>query len=287
MTSSQPKNSFPKTVWKFISDYWIDIPNGLIPILLGITGFFNNGNYSSLIINSDQKKTIEFWTALLIVVLTMLSLLFFVLNLQRGRRFSAIQQENESLKKQVLTYDTVIDEHTDRLLSSFAKTHLKFGSISGCYERITIYVHDPLGYFVPIGRYSDNPEFQKKGRSKYQDNQGFIAKAWQENYYFKNDYPDPSANPIQYTDYLRSEGLPANTINKIKMKSTLLFGYRIRDLITDKPIALMILESTKKNRYKQRDLQSKFDIVNKDISTLVQRLKPILPNISKPREVGL
>lgn len=172
-------------------------------------------------------------------------------------------------------------------MSSFSKKVLRFGSVPGCYERITIYVHDPSGYFVPVGRHSENPKFKKKGRSKYPDDQGFIAKAWERDFYFENDYPNPELSLNQYAQRLSYDGLPANVINGLTMKPTLLFGYRVKELLTHKHIALIILESTKNKRYKEKDLQRKFATINEQITTLIQRLKPILPSVSEPREFGL
>lgn len=287
MTDSQRKNSFWDTGWRLVSDYWIDVPNGLIPIVLGLLGLLNSGNYSSIIPEPRQREIIEFWTGPLILILTVLSVIFFVLELKQSERFSALKKENESLKKELLAYDTVVDEHTDSFLSSFSRNVLRFGCVSGCYERITIYVHDPSGYFVPIGRHSENPKFKKKGRSKYPDNQGFIAKAWERDFYFENDYPDPETNFPQYARRLSYEGLSANVVSGLTMKPTLLFGYRIEDIVTRKPVALIILETTKNNRYKEKDLQRKFGTIKKDITGLIQILKPIIPIISEPKEFGL
>lgn len=287
MTNSQKINNFWRNIWKFTSDYWIDVPTGVIPLLIVLLEFFNSGNYSNIILNSQQRKIIEFWTGILIVALVILSFVFFVLQLSRSKRLSVLKEENEALKKENTVYDSVVYEHTDSFLSAFSRDALSFGSVPGCDERITIYVHDPKGYFVPIGRHSENPNLKKRGRSKYPDDEGFIARAWERNDYFKNDYSDPKANPRLYNQSLSADNLPADIVDGLKMKPTLLFGYRVKNSTTHEPRALIILEVTKSNRYKERYLQQKFSTIRKDVTNLIQRLEPILPIISEPKEFGL
>ena len=288
MTNFQRTNSFLKTVWMLISDYCIEVSIGLISIVLGALGLLNNANYSSIVPDPQQRETIQVWTSYLFFIFTLLAIIVLFIQLRKAKRFSTLKEEIELLRKEVVAYDRVVYKQTDSFLSTLSRDILKFGTNPDCDERITIYVHDSDGYFVPVGRYSENPNLEKKGRSKYPDDQGFIAKAWQRDFCFANDYPDPDSNSKAYIRRLSEDKMPADIIAGLKMKSRLFFGCRIKNLQTQEPIALLIIEATKINRYKEKDLKYRFNGKLKiKIATLLQELEPILPIISEPRRFGL
>ena len=60
-------------------------------------------------------------------------------------------------------------------LAHIAKT-LGFGD----QERVSIYKYShEHGVFYMLGRYSEGPDFVRRGRGVYPDNEGCIGRAWQ------------------------------------------------------------------------------------------------------------
>ena len=76
----------------------------------------------------------------------------------------------------------VFDNYLHRL-----SLKLEFGKNNHNNERATIYLHDSVSHFIPFGRFSANPKYCKKGRTQYPDNEGCIAKGWENSWHFDNN----------------------------------------------------------------------------------------------------
>ena len=61
-------------------------------------------------------------------------------------------------------------------------------SVSGV-SRISLYVHEPAkSRFFCLVRKSYNTKLEKKGRTFFADHEGCIAKAWEQDWHFDNDF---------------------------------------------------------------------------------------------------
>lgn len=179
--------------------------------------------------------------------------------IEANRNISALQEDNRRLNGQIDQSMCNMELLCDDYLQGIADGPLKFGKIPNCHERITLYAYEPKGYFFPIGRYSCHPEYRKKRRQNYPEDEGAIAKTWENNWYFVKDYPDPERQPDRYQKRSKKDGVSENIINGIRMKSRLYCGYRISDTGGRNHIAVLITESTCSERYTEEELKNIFD----------------------------
>ena len=93
-------------------------------------------------------------------------------------------------------------------------------------------------------RYSVNPELAKKGRARYPDDEGCIARAWQEQEFHIEDLPDPSDDFDAYLERQESAfGVPRETLESMKMHSRAYLGYRIDGAEPGQWLAVLMIES--------------------------------------------
>ncbi len=171
-------------------------------------------------------------------------------------------------------------------ITSIAR-NLGFGSKTEKTERITIYAHDSANnVFIPFGRYSSNPKYERRGRDFYPNNQGCIAKTWEHGRWFINDYPEWNTKQKDYIERAKEDGYKPTVTKKLNMKSTLYFGWRVLDTKGDKKLAVLIVESTDSNRWTKEQLEEYFEREDRKLSEIVERLAPRLPKISSARKEG-
>jgi hypothetical protein len=157
-------------------------------------------------------------------------------------------------------------------------------SVSGV-SRISLYVHEPAkSRFFCLVRKSYNTKLEKKGRTFFADHEGCIAKAWEQDWHFDNDFPeDNSANAA----YHKSEyGISKKTFNQLTMRPKLIAVKKVVDK-NDRPIALIVVESTKSNAFVEADLKSALTIAATGCATLLMAWKDHLPTPSVAQDEGL
>ena len=117
-------------------------------------------------------------------------------------------------------------------LSMISTSKLGFNSLENNCERISLYLHsESQKFFIQIGRYSGNPVYSNRKNKLYKDNEGCIAKAWQDDLIFENGFPCPLKQLDQYIDYCKaSYNLNKSTVVAINMKSRLYYGVGIKNL---------------------------------------------------------
>ncbi|WP_143763205.1 hypothetical protein [Methanothrix harundinacea] len=198
-----------------------------------------------------------------------------------------LKVENEQLKEDTSQLSEDVNSLCESYLYKLAKGPMKFGSVDGCYERMTLYAHSSNGSFIPLGRVSYNPEYDKKGRINYPDDQGCIAKAWRNNWHFSNDYPDPETATKRYYQRCEKDGVPEDIMKNVKMKSRLYCGFRIWDNSGTEPLAVLIAEATDPHRYQEEELRSIFQEEQKwFMGELIKRVKQRIPDFKEAKLKG-
>jgi hypothetical protein len=86
------------------------------------------------------------------------------------RQVESLQQDKEYLNELLEAAEGGYYELLSNQLSVLSNDTLGFGDT----ERISVYKHDGSA-FVMIGRYSKHPEYVKKGRAIYPDNEGAMV----------------------------------------------------------------------------------------------------------------
>ncbi len=164
------------------------------------------------------------------------------------------QLQNEKKKNEVISDN--IKNLFDGYLYQLSNT-LGFGNKKEYTERITLYIHDGINKFIPFGRFSQNPEFRKHGRPEYPDDQGCIAKSWQNGWCFDNDFS--TEEDQLFTKHKDEYKIPKETSRKFKMKSRLYAAGRINTQDSGNPLAILLVESTEKDRYDEDEIKKKIE----------------------------
>lgn len=141
-----------------------------------------------------------------------------------------------SLRRRVAELETIVEraerDYYDQFaveLSVILKNVLGYGDT----ERVSVYRHRG-GAFQVIGRYSDNPEFKRRGRTICPDDEGIIGRAWWEESATAS-LPDPDTKPDLYYRVLENEWNVDKTMaEEFTMKSR---NYVARALYEPKGVA--------------------------------------------------
>lgn len=170
----------------------------------------------------------------------------------------------------------------DGLLLNLSK---KLDFKQGDQARISIYVYEAeSSQFIPCGRYSPNPELRKPGRTAYPDRQGCIAKGWQNGWHYDDEFPDTKTRHQNHCS--AQYGIPKEVHNGLKMMS-LVYAVKRLDDAAGNPLAVMVIESTKKDQFDPNQLQADLETVADDFSQMIATLRQHIPSPSDASERGL
>jgi hypothetical protein len=130
--------------------------------------------------------SMEFQTLLAVIML--IALFFFSLNEQlRKKSLVFLEAELREAKDQLNEFG----DNIENLFNGFLRDHSNsLGFDAATKARLSIYLNDDeKSHFYPCGRYSPDPEFQKKGRTMFAHGQGCIWKAWKNGFHFDTNAP--------------------------------------------------------------------------------------------------
>lgn len=230
---SEPRSGFQRFA-AFLDDYHIDIALFAVPLILGASGFLISdeaiGVIDSIFGLSDRVKEIIRDVCFIgIIIFTSAHIVVFILHRRRERTLSELdttiselRAKNEALEADNIRWAQEIKTLVSGHLFLLGRDVLDFGTHENNTERITLYVHDPEGYFIPVGRFSSNTAYGKRGRLKYPDTEGCIGIAWEHEEHFANDYPDPEKDLNSYVDRCNRDGMDREVVLNLHMKSRLL-----------------------------------------------------------------
>lgn len=201
----------------------------------------------------------------------------------RQKSIKALSKENSRLAYEVGAVVENIHSLFEGLLYSLSN---KLQLDEAGTERVSIYVHRAKSHsFVPCGRFSHNPILKQKGRTSFPDNQGCIAKAWQEDWHFCNQFPDVTRTG-QYIDYLLQKyQIPRNVGRSLKMKPALVAAKRIS--LNGSGVAILVFESTDRNRFTEAELRGRLSSVTEEYGRMILSIERYIPDPIIASEVGL
>ncbi|SFC72154.1 hypothetical protein [Flavobacterium phragmitis] len=186
-------------------------------------------------VKSDDKTIVMFgknWEELntfLIVVGLVLAFISIVLSYyekQKQQSFETITTELAStktkLKKIQEEYKELCSENIKEIFSDFLST-------SNGNGRVSLYKHEGTNFKL-LGRYSNNPIYNKEGQETYSDSEGFIAKGWQNNRFEVHSIPNWSGKGAQYKSHVKALcNITDERLKKLTMKSRSFFIYRFNN----------------------------------------------------------
>lgn len=274
-----------------VRDYWLGAAVGLFGLALGLAQWFTGADtVKQWTDDTVLQAKIQRVSAHAVPWLTLGLIVSAVVNAFRGKRLSALEAECAGLRSELEAWEQDAGLLKDAHVFGIAE-QLKFGTVAGVSERVTVYMHNPptapgkRGTFVQFGRYSSNPNFDSTRRLSYPDNEGRIAETWQRGTSFAADYPDPVTDLEAYLDRCEADGLEREQARKIRMKSRLFFGWKLMDGRNQYPLAVVIVESTSPNRYNEGYLRQVFGYMHRTLAEAVQRLG--LPRTAPVRKAGM
>lgn len=153
---------------------------------------------------------------------------------------------------------------------------LQFGTNNTNSERITLYIHDGKDSFVPCGRYSANPVFEKRGRTKIPDTEGIIAKAWQNGWHFQENFDKNNCKECN---------ISVATYQNFNMKSVVLASIRLG--IDSTKIAVIVVESNIKDRFNEKDIKDLLEGSICYIARTVHKFYEYIPSLKNAKDKGL
>ncbi len=170
----------------------------------------------------------------------------------------------------------------DGLLLNLSK---KLNFKQGDQSRISIYIHkEDSAQFIPCGRYSPNPEFRKPGRTSYPDTQGCIAKGWQNGWHFDNEFPGTETK--HQNRCLAQYNVPKEVHKELIMMSQVYAVKRLDDP-AGKALAVLVIESMKKDMFDANQLQADLNSITDDYSQMIATLRKHIPSPTDASERGL
>lgn len=199
---------------------------------------------SLLIILIPLLYTIEFSKDLLIKIPFhwLISIVSFVWAwVQTNKNFTSKQKltnEISSLENENGMLKSNLESIPENMVKIFFK-HFKLGND----DRVTLYRVKDNEFFIPVGRFSDNPKYKKSGRSQYPIDSGFIGKCWAEEEVIIQNLPIYTRNEKKYLEAVTKKcEIDQNVIKGLKMKSRSFYCKRLT-FNGDEPIAVVVIES--------------------------------------------
>ena len=277
----------------WFDDSAVEFAQLLTTLLMTVCGVLISDEVCNIISNhwqyfKDNKSVIQGTTLFLFVAAAVLQVILYRAQGKKRQKMASLQDRIEELESDNASWAVDLKTLATGYLYTYSISSLGFGSRAENTERITLYVHDSSGSFVPVARYSSNANYRSIARHKYPDDQGCIGDAWKNGRVFRNRYPNAETQLDSYLDACEAEGISREVASGLRMKSRLLFGHRVDDVGGEKPLAVIIVESTDRGRYTEAQLSEHFDIIgDKYIRRLAERLSPRLPTLSDASKVGL
>lgn len=162
------------------------------------------------------------------------------------------QKTRKSLEEELSTAKTKLDEVAGNmdylfrglLVDLWRQMRLK----SEHQARISIYVHHKdadsrEGLFTCCSRYSRNPRLEKRGRSSYPDQQGYIKEGWENGWHYDDQFPPDEEACRQYHE--NKYGIPPEILRNFKLLARFAVVQRLDDNESN-PQAVIVIEGRAK-----------------------------------------
>ncbi|UDK97156.1 hypothetical protein EYB33_12975 [Lysinibacillus sphaericus] len=155
----------------------------------------------------------------------------FVSKKELTNNISSLENENGMLKSN-------LESIPENMVKIFYK-HFNLGN----EDRVTVYRVKDNEFFIPVGRFSDNPSYKKSGRSEYPLDSGFIGKCWTDGEFKIQNLPNYNRNQEKYIEQVKKKcDIDENLLKGLNMKSRSFYCKRLT-FNGDEPIAVVVIES--------------------------------------------
>jgi hypothetical protein len=222
------------------------------------------------------------WTFPAIVITAGVIVILAVINIRYSNSLTSLKERlDEEIQKSSQIAEN-ISFIVDGLLLGIARK-LNYSRNGTC--RISLYIKiEDRNEFVFVGRFSWNPELQRKGRNTFLADQGCIAKGWQHEWFFDASVPDNNEDANRH--HQKNYNVPIAVSANLKMRAKL---YAVRKILNklDRPIGVLVIESTNREAFTEEFLKRELDQVAEDWGAFIHILVKYLPQPGIARGVGL
>jgi hypothetical protein len=157
----------------------------------------------------------------------------------KAKSFVALEAELEqSIKKEESTRKDYFD-----LCSTTIKYCFKeFFDSAGGQGRVSLYRHID-DHFVLVGREAQSPIHGKRGRPKYPDNEGFIAKGWSNSPFTASGFTQWTGKGASYKAEMKKAcSITDDALTKMNMHSRSFYIYRFNNSDAGNPYGIIVFE---------------------------------------------
>ncbi|MBG0504435.1 hypothetical protein GBO30_04140 [Elizabethkingia anophelis] len=258
--------------------YFRDIFKQYRPELLGFSSGYTfllcdikNGNNSTIIYDKNWDDI----NPLLIALAILLGLIGIGLNIKQKEKQESLESlntEKQNLEKKLSN----VEKEYYKVCSDTIKFMFEdFFANSDGNGRVSIYKHQN-DKFILLGRYSKNPQYNKRGREIYLDNEGFISKGWQIGEFIIHNAPKWVGNGRDYKTFMKHNcSISEEILKKINMKSCSFFVTRIENEDARDPLGVIVFEKLTNSIIDQINVKRTISIHKAQIETLIKSMKTI------------
>lgn len=251
----------------FLSDYWKIILSSIITLTYTIAGF---------ILGLGNTKLSNFCKIILLVIWLALAIIFIFIQIRLHRErglISNYKRNNEEIKRKL-----ELQENENYKFWSDVCFCISRALMFGDDARISLYKNQG-GMFTMLGRYSISPQYNKKGRMNYKEDEGCIGIAWQHGASFFDDLPDFSTNEDEYYNFsLEYFNMNKQTVDKIGMKARTIYAKAICEEQGKNRSAIVVFESVNEKSFTQQNIDEIFSKYESIICLAIQRFKLYEPD---------
>ncbi|WP_225001173.1 hypothetical protein [Enterococcus casseliflavus] len=226
--------------FKSIKEKIFSLLFGILSILLGVSSFQEN---------LDKKFIIPYLIVMFII--------YIIDVYKQGKDIIANEDKVSDLESQLSQQqynNEMLSEAIEAIPEDFLElvyNELGFNST----ERISLYTFRDEKFAI-AARHAGVKPYNSDGRPEYPKDKGYIGKLWKspdsDYTYYRCDLPSFENNKRKYIKKVNEEtGLDEKTINELTMHSRCYYGKIIRS--GNKPVGILMLESTKRRFDKTRD----------------------------------
>lgn len=212
-------------------------------LIIAIAGYFflltdiRNNNTETVIFNYTWKQL----NNTLLIIGAFFSLLAIYLSYNFQKKFKSYDEIFTKLNNSKNEYYKLCSDIIKNSFDDFFQNSSNNG-------RVSMYLHQSNN-FVLLGRYSNNPNYNAKGREIYPHNDGLISKGWIDSVCVINNIPQWKNNGQKYITYVNQiKSIDKDTIRNMKMKSRSFYIKRIDNEDSRTPHGIIVIEQMNPNQ---------------------------------------
>ncbi len=149
---------------------------------------------------------------------------------------------SDELKVTKSKFEKVKEEYYNLCSDNIKDLFSDFFGLTNGNGRVSLYKHHGT-HFTLLGRFSNNPVYSMRGLESYPDNEGFIAKGWQQQRFEIHTIPEWKGNGSSYRSFMREKcNITDERLKKLTMKSRAFYIYRFDNHDASNPHGIIVFE---------------------------------------------